>query len=184
MFCINKAELNLMNEMRVLWEQHTVWTRMAIMSIVYELPNEEQVIARLLRNPVDFGNTFSRYYGTFIGNKLRDLLTEHLVLAADLVKAVIAGDNQMAMELERRWYENANEIAILLGAINPFWSVREWREMLFEHLRLVKLEATTTINGEHQENVDVYDELEAQALEMADTMSKGIIMQFPERFCN
>lgn len=184
MYCINRKELDLMNEMRMLWEQHSAWTRMAIISIVYKLPNEKEVVARLLRNPVDFGNTFRRYYGDFIGNTFRDLLTEHLVLAADLVKAVMAGDNEKAMDLEKRWYENANEIAIFLGAINPFWSVEEWRMMYFEHLRLVTLEATTAINGEHQENVDVYDMLEAQALEMADEMSRGIIMQFPNMFCN
>lgn len=182
MRCINKKELDIMNQFRLLWEQHSAWTRMAITSIVFLLPDEPETVGRLLRNPLDFGRTFEKYYGVEIAFKFTTLLTEHLSLAADLIKAIMAGDNARAAEINKRWYENAIEISELLDSINPFWTFEEWREMYFMHLELVANEALTMLNGDYRESVMIYDELELQALVMADTMSHGIIRQFPRKF--
>jgi len=51
---VSKAELDLRNTMRMLWEQHIAWTRMTIISIAEDLPDVDLVINRLLRNPSDF----------------------------------------------------------------------------------------------------------------------------------
>lgn len=99
-------------------------------------------------------------------------------ISAELVKAAKAGDSQKAEAVEKRWYKNANDIAALLGRINPYWSEEIWMDMLHEHLRLVKAEAIYMLNKDYQKSIDAYDQNEIQALEMADTMSKGIINQF------
>ncbi len=183
MQCITQSELEIIKEFRLLWNQHSEWTRMAINAIVLMLPNEELTVNRLLRNPTDFGKAFSAFYGEAVGNRFADLLTEHLVLAADLVKAIMAGNTEEAEAINTRWYANAEEIAVFLGRINPCWSEAEWREMMFTHLGLVADEALTLINKEYQRNIDIYDLIEAQAMEMADTMSEGIIDQFFRRQC-
>ncbi|HHY82105.1 MAG TPA: acetylglutamate kinase [Clostridiales bacterium] len=162
----------------MLWEQHSVWTRAAIVSLVFELPNTDAVLNRLLRNPVDFENVFRLYYGDRIAAQFKDLLTEHLVVAADIVNAAKAGNNQAVEEAERIWYANADAIAALLGRINPYWSQQEWRAMLREHLALVNAEAVSTLTGDYEATVTVYDQIEMQALRMADVMSMGIIRQF------
>lgn len=163
-------------------EQHTVWTRATIVSLVFDLPDASFVTNRLLQNPVDFGNLFSIYYGDRAGTKLSDLLRDHLVIAAELVKAAKAGDNEAAVEIEKRWYTNGDQIAAFLGSINLYWSEEVWRRMIRMHLDLVKTEAVTLITGNYQEEGSIYDQLETQALEMADVMTQGIIRQFPARF--
>lgn len=180
--CITKAEVNIMNEMCMLWEEHSTWTRMTIVSIVFGLPDEDVVTKRLLRNPQDFANALKPYYGDMIASKFGELLTSHLVIAAELVKAAKAGNSKGAADAEKRWYENADEIAALLGSINPYWSQESWRVMLYEHLRLVKAEAIDMLRKDYQSGVDIYDEIEIQALEMADMMAQGIIRQFPNKF--
>ncbi|HKM16615.1 MAG TPA: acetylglutamate kinase [Limnochordia bacterium] len=180
--CINCRQLDLSNELRELWEQHGAWTRMTIMGIVFDLPDLPQTINRLLQNPWDFAEVFSRYYGQAIGNKLGRLLTEHLTVAAELVQAAKAGDNRRVAELDRIWHRNAGEIAELLAKINPFWSRQSWVTMLFEHLRLVRQEAVTMLQGDFQASIDTYDMIETQSLDMADVMWLGIIKQFPDRF--
>ena len=99
-----KAQVDLMNEIRMLWEQHSFWTREAIMSIVLELPNEEVVVQRLLQNPKDFGRALRPLYGDFNAARFSELLTDHLTIAAELVKASKAGDEKTAADAERRWY--------------------------------------------------------------------------------
>lgn len=175
-------QVRLINKFRMLWEQHDVWTRSTIMSIVFDLPDLNLVIERLLRNPIDFGRVFKVFYGFRAASKFSTLLTEHLTLAAALVEAAKAGDDQGAAEIEKKWYQNADEIAAFLGSINPFWSEEEWREMMHEHLKLVKAEAVDILTGNYSAGIAVYDEIERQTLEMADMMSKGIFKQFPCQF--
>lgn len=169
-----KAQVDLRNHLRMLWEQHDVWTWSTIISLVFGLPVADSVVARLLRNPVDFEHALQPYYGERIAAKFRDLLTEHLVIAADLVKAAKAGDNEAAAEAERKWYANADAIAVFLGNINPFWSQEQWRMMMFRHLALVKAEAVNMLTGQYEASIAAYDENELHTLTMADIMAAGI----------
>lgn len=179
---ITKSEVDLRNNIRMLWEQHGAWTRMVIMSIVFGLPDEEVATNRLLRNPVDFANLLKFFYGNKNALKFSDLLKDHLVIAAQLVKAAKAGDNKSAAQAEKKWYENADELATFLSYINPYWSKESWRSMLHEHLRLVKAEAVAMLTKDYAAGIKVYDNIESQALEMADMMAAGIIKQFPFKF--
>ncbi len=179
---ITSSELKFSNKIRELWEQHTVWTRATIVSMVFDLPDVNFVTNRLLQNPEDFGNVFRVYYGDRVGSGLRDLIREHLIIAAQLVKAAKAGDNAAAAEIEKRWYANGDEIATFLGSINPYWSAEDWKRMYRTHLGLVKSEAVNLLTKNYSAETSTYDELERQALEMADMMIHGIVKQFPEKF--
>lgn len=178
----NKSILELSNTFRELWEQHGAWTRMTIMSLVFGLPDVDLVTQRLLQNPVDFGNALKEFYGDEVGSRFSELLKDHLVIAAELVKAAKAGDNKTAADAEKRWYDNADAIAAFLAKINPNWSEEDWRMMLHKHLMLVKAEAVSMLTKNYGEGIKVYDELENQALDMADEMTQGIVNQFPDRF--
>ena len=179
---ISRAALNLSNQMRELWEQHGAWTRMAIMSIVFELRDEQATLRRLLQNPADFADALLPFYGKRNAREFDRLLTDHLVIAADLVRAAKAGNIRRVEQLDRLWHQNAREIAAFLARINPFWSERRWREMLFEHLRQVTQEAITMLQGQYERSVRTYDAIETQSLGMADEMWRGIVRQFPRRF--
>lgn len=183
MLCIGPRELYLIKEYRLLWNQHAEWTRMAINAIIFELPNKAEEVNRLLQNPVDFGNALQVFYGRAKAARFTELLTEHLTLAAQMIEAMMAGDCVEAARIRQRWYENGNEIASFLACINPCWSYMRWKEMFFMHLDYVERLATTLLQQEYQENIDVYNQLELEAMEMADYMSAGIIRQFLSASC-
>ena len=176
-YCISQSALNLNNDIRMLWEQHVTWTRMTVISIVQELPDVKPVTNRLLRNPKDSEIVLKPFYGDKIASEFSDLLTKHLVLAAQLVTAAKAGDTTGAENAEKMWYENADKIAAFLGSINPYWSEEIWRSMLYEHLALTKSEAVEMLNKNYEKSIAIYDAVEKQALMMADVMIKGIIKQ-------
>ncbi|NLX63308.1 MAG: LysM peptidoglycan-binding domain-containing protein [Clostridiaceae bacterium] len=180
--CITQAEFNLSNNLRLLWEQHITWTRLAIVSLVFNLPDVELVTQRLLRNPGDFGDALVPFYGAQVAARFSALLRDHLTIAVDLVNAAKAGDNNAAAETERIWYDNARDIAALLADVNPYWSRQEWEEMLFEHLALVKDEAVFMLTDDSQKEIDLYDDMKRNAMRMADVMTDGIVNQFPDRF--
>lgn len=179
---ISKTQATLNNQLRLLWEQHVVWTRLTIISMVFGLPDVELVTKRLLRNPKDFEALLKPLYGDRAASRFADLFTSHLVIAAELVSAAKAGDTRAAADAEKRWYANADEIAAFLGSINPYWSEQQWRTMLYEHLALTKAEAVNMLTGKYEDGITVFDQIEKQALEMADVMTYGIARQFPNNF--
>lgn len=179
---ISKAEADLKNYLRMLWEQHVVWTRLTILSIVFGLPDVDLVTNRLLRNPKDFESALKPLYGDKVASRFADLFKSHLVIAAQLVKAAKAGDNKAAADAEKSWYANADEIAAFLGSINPFWSEKDWKTMLHEHLALTKTEAVDILTKNYAEGISIFDKIEKQALGMADVMTYGIVKQFPNKF--
>ena len=144
---ISKAELDLSNVMRMLWEQHIAWTRMTLISIIKDLPDVDFVTNRLLRNPIDFERVLEVFYGYEIASQFSDLFKSHLVIAAQLVKAAKAGDNKGSADAEKRWYANADEIALFLSRINPYWSQENWKTMLYEHLRMTKSETVNILTN-------------------------------------
>jgi hypothetical protein len=176
------AMVDLNRQLRALWEQHVFWTRLTVNSIVGRLPDEKETTARLLRNATDFAAALAPLYGQETADQFAKLFTEHLTIAAELVKTLQAGKTKAAEEVTKRWYANADAIADFLGSINPYWSTEEWRKMMHEHLKLLTEEVATRLAGDYAQNVETADRIQAQALGMADVMTDGIIKQFPASF--
>ena len=85
--CISKGEADFMAMNRLLWMEHVNWTRMTIISIVFNLPDLPFVQQRLLRNATDLGNCLRPFYGDSVADRYAALIKEHLVIAAQLVTA-------------------------------------------------------------------------------------------------
>ncbi|VBB08316.1 Hypothetical protein LUCI_3660 [Lucifera butyrica] len=175
--CLSETEVHLRDCFRLLWEQHVYWTRMVILGIVFDLPDLEQTTERLLRNAPDFAKVFCRFYGNEIAFEFERLIRDHLVIAAELVKAAKAGDSRAAVDAEKRWYENAEEIVCFLNQINPNWSVECMREMWFTHLALTKEEAVAMLKEDYSRSIETFNKIEKEILMMADDFSNGIICQ-------
>jgi len=179
---ISKSELELRNYLRMLWEEHIAWTRMAIISTAANLPDLGLVINRLLQNAPDMATALKPFYGSEEANKFGSLIKNHLVIASQLVNAAKVGDTKTAASVEKKWYDNADEIVAFLSSINPYWSKEALTEMLYDHLALTKTEAVARLNKDYPTDIATYDKIEKQALKMADALSEGIIKQFPEKF--
>ncbi|MFK9091047.1 LysM peptidoglycan-binding domain-containing protein [Bacillus salipaludis] len=144
--CVSKEELELRSLMRVLWEEHVAWTRMTIISLNFKLPDIDFVIKRLLQNATDMGNAFKTYYREQIGAEFAALIKDPLEIAAELVKAAVAGNNTAATVVEKRWFANATDIAVFMNRINPTnWPKNAVNEMMNHYLQLTKLEAVCMI---------------------------------------
>ena len=171
------------NDMRQLWEDHIVWTRLAIISLADGLPDQDASVGRLLQNQQDIGDAVKPFYGDAAGGQLTALLHEHITIAADLVLAAKAGDTAAADDASARWYANADEIAAFLSTANPdAWPLGHMKSMMREHLDLTLAEAVARLSADYPADVAAYDEIHGQILSMADMLSLGIIDQFPRHF--
>lgn len=176
---MNQDTMDFYNYFRMLWEQHYHWTALAVIAIIQELPQTEQILARLLRNPMDFAAAFASFYSEEDARRLEELLTAHLTIAAELVRAAVAGDNNAVAEADARWRQNVDDIAAFLAEVNTNWSVDDWEAMLNEHLDILTAFVEAWLAGNIEEAIIQADNMEAQVLEMADMMASGIMEQFP-----
>lgn len=169
--------------MRKLWEDHIVWTRMYLVSFVYNNGDVKNVATRLLKNQEDIGDAIKAYYGESAGNKLAALLKEHITTAVDVVSAAKAGDQTALGQANDKWYANANDIADFLSSANPnYWPRDQARLMMKEHLDLTKQEAVDILGNKYVAGIADYDRVHDQILVMADMLSDGIIKQYPDKF--
>jgi hypothetical protein len=180
---VTAKELALRNDMRVLWEDHVTWTRLAVISLVAGTPDTQATVGRLLRNQTDIGNAVKPFYGKAAGNALTAELRKHILIAADIIAAAKAGDAAKLAAEQARWRANAGDIAALLHKVNPrHWQQGALRAMLLEHLRLTTAEAVARLQGNWAADVAAYDRVHRHALGMADALSAGLVAQFPRRF--
>jgi hypothetical protein len=178
-----RAMLAFQDEMRRLWEDHIVWTRGFIISTAHSLPDAGPTTQRLLRNQVDIGNAFRRFYGDRVADQTTQLLTDHILIAAQLVTAAKAGDSAAVAAASAKWTANADDIARLWSQINPrFFPFPAMQEHMHHHLMLTLDEATLRLQGDFAGDIAKYDEVQTAILEMADMLSTGIIRQFPGKF--
>ncbi len=164
--------------MREIWEQHVFWTRLLIVSITEHLNDEPDTTSRLLRNANDMADLYRIYYGSEVADVIAKLINDHLVIAANLVHAIITGNSNEVNNLNASWYKNADEIASALSSINPSYNQEKLRQMLYTHLDLTKEEVTNRINNNRKKEIEVFDEVEKEALMMADYLTEGIYRQF------
>jgi hypothetical protein len=173
---------------RKLWEDHITWTRCVIVSaatLPTDLPDRGATTQRLLDNQVDLGNVIRTFYGNRAGDDVTALLTQHIVLAARIIDAAKAGDTATQQDALDAWYDNADQIAIYLHRLNPQnWSVQALKSALAQHLDLTLQEAVHRLGGSYAADIADYDSVHNQIFGLADTISAGIIAQFPERFAN
>ena len=173
----------LRSDMRVLWEDHITWTRLAIISLTTGSPDTQATVGRLLRNQTDIGNAVKPFYGKAAGNALTAKLREHILIAADVVAAAKAGDKAKLTDAQARWQRNANEIAALLNSVNPrYWKLGAMKAEMSEHLALTTQEAVARLQGRWTADVAAYDRIHHHILHLSDAIADGIVKQFPNRF--
>ena len=88
----------------------------------------------MLKNQEDIGNAVAEYYGKEAGDKLTNMLNEHILIAVDLIEAAKSHDDSKFQEADRKWDRNAEEIAECLSMANPNWPKATLVDMMKMHL--------------------------------------------------
>jgi hypothetical protein len=131
----------------------------------------------------DIGNAIKPYYGKRAGNRLASLLQEHITGAVVLLKAAKASDAAGFADAKAAWYVNGDQIARFLSEANPSnWRFAKMRSLMRVHLDDTLVEAASRLKGDFRSDIRAYDKIHRHILMMADTLSQGIVKQFPARF--
>ena len=86
-------------------------------------------------------------------------------------------------DAQARWAKNGDDIATLLNSVNPrHWKLGSMKAELRLHLKLTTEEVVARLTGNWTADVAAYDKIHLHALHVADTLSAGLVKQFPKRF--
>jgi hypothetical protein len=179
---MNDKEHSLAVGMRKLWSDHVFYTREYIIAAGLDAPNADAAAERLLKNQEHIGGAVAQYYGRDAGNKVTDLLKQHIMIAVELVAAAKKNDQKRFQEEDRKWTENADQIATFLSGANPNWPKRDVLDLLKQHLDLTKKEAVAILGKKWKDATAVYDDIFTEILTLSDALYKGIVKQFPDKF--
>lgn len=181
---VSDPAASLRTNLRKLWADHVIWTRQYIVSFASDLPDAGAAAGRLLKNQEHIGNAIVPFYGQQAGTALTDLLKQHIMIAVDLLNAAKGGDNARFQQEDAKWTSNASEIAALLSSANPNWPKQDVMDLLALHLKLTKDEAVARLTAKWDDDVSSFDDIFIEINTVADTLSNGIIKQFPDKFPN
>lgn len=178
---ITPTEESLWLQLRTLWQEQVFWKRIATLAIIQGSDEQGPALNRLMRNPAEMAETLGPYLGSENASRYEDLIKEHLQITADLTTAY--KENQTNLEMTTtRWYENADEIAAFENTTIPKLALDDRKAMWHEYLDLSRNETTELLNRNYNDSIDTFDMIEEHASIMADSLTNGIIQQFPERF--
>lgn len=181
--CISQSEVKFENTFRRLWIDHVLWTSNYITSATTAgSEDQKQVLTRLLKNQEDIGNAIKPIYGEKAGNKLTELLKEHIVIAGKIVDAAKRGNSDSVNQLNKEWYRNADEIAAFLSNANPYLKNEDIKNMMYMHLKLVANDLSASLAKDWDARIVSIDDGLTHIILMADTISAGVVRQFPDKF--
>jgi len=174
------TQLTLRDDMRKLWTEHALWTRVFLIDSIAGLPGADAAYERLLRNQVDIGDAIRPFYGDDAGDQLTLLLRAHVAGTAAMVAAVKTGDRRTLGFVNTAWYANAHQIAVFLADTSRELTLAELDPMMRAHVYQTEAQAMARIQGDWTMDVETYDTVVSQTLEVADAMSGAIALQFGE----
>lgn len=172
----------LKQDMRKLWTDHVVWTREYIVAAVGDQPDAPAAASRLMKNQEDIGAAVAAFYGKAAGDTLTGLLKEHISIAVDLIKAAQAGDKGAQQQADGKWHRNGEDIAGFLSKANPNWPRATLVDMMNMHLSTTTTEVVARLSKDWDGDVKAFDAVYQHILTMSDTLSDGIVKQFPTKF--
>ena len=117
-----------------------------------------------------------------VANRIENLLTEHLSIGKDLIVALKNNSQRLANELNDKWYKNANEMANFFSSINPYYSREKLCDMLYDHLELTSDEVDARLKKDYKADINAFDKVQQEVLNMSQYFVDGIVRQFPNLF--
>ena len=172
---MTSGQLNLIFRSREIWRDLGTWISTYIISIYAGFGSQEAVLQKLNRIPIEFGNILRLIFGEQDAEKYTSFLSDFIRLLVSFVTAQINGDSTTVNEVTMKLYQNADQIAVFLSQINPYWQESEWKNLLYQFIGITIEESTTLLNKEYINNIDAYDKMLAQTSILGDYYSQGLL---------
>lgn len=175
----SSAQNRVINTFRDLWRQFFHWHVTYIVNLACDFGSSPYVTRRIEQLARNIASAFGEFYGYQNAKILELMLINNFNIAARLFDQIKRGRAE-AVESERaEWYMFTDEVAQFLASLNPYWTVDEWREILYD--RVAEIEEFMSVcpyTSIEEAGPEVEARIEELTRRFSDYMSEGIIKQF------
>lgn len=172
-------------EMRRLFEDNAIWTRGVIVSQVAGTPDADQAMVRLQVNREDLVGFFTANAGDAMANTIAGMLDMGITSTTQIVNGVKQNDGAALDAATTNWHANADDVATFLNGVSPSnWPLDDTKSLLRTSVDLTVAETVSRVQNDWLGDIAGYDEMLQQALNVADSLSLGIIRQNPGKFAS
>lgn len=180
----NSVKYQALNKaMRELWSAHMYWTLLTVDAFYNDPKGVDAKLHRLLQNQKDIGAAIVPFYGQAAGDKLAELLKEHIQGAVPVLQAAKSDDKAALDKAVKDWYANAKEIGDFLASANPKnWMAKDTESALEMHITHTIAYSVSILKSDYTQSFGGFEEALHHMLHLADILSDGIAKQFPEKF--
>lgn len=180
----NSVKYQALNKaMRKLWSAHMYWTLLTVDAFYNDPKGVDAKLHRLLQNQKDIGAAIVPFYGQAAGDKLAELLKEHIQGAVPVLQAAKSDDKAALDKAVKNWYANAKEIGDFLASANPKnWMAKDTESALEMHITHTIAYSVSILKSDYTQSFGGFEEALHHMLHLADILSDGIAKQFPEKF--
>ncbi len=169
-------QMNTYISSQKLWLQLTYGIRSLMLSVLRD-PERTQASANRLYNIV--AHNFNDYFRFFYGPETAQRVTNYLIIFITnmwgIFNAVSANNTEAVNANAIELYKNADEASQYFASINPHWSAQQWRNYLYQHIRITIQEAVTLAGKDFDKEFDVLSQLEDLSTQIGDYMAAGVI---------
>jgi hypothetical protein len=179
--CFTRDQINAIFGIRMFWFDMTVWIRAYMMSVYFGVGTPDEFHTRLNQTVVDYTNELKMIFGESNINKNLQLINRYNELFAALVNAQATGNTSEISRITEQLYQVANERAVFLASINPYWDENELRNRLYQQTKGIINESTTFLTGDYARNLDIFSTLLALAESTGDYYFQGLMSYINSR---
>lgn len=173
-----RDQLALISDLRQLWSQLAIWSRSLIVSIAAGLGDIQMITDRLMFLPESFSKVLGKYFEPQDADRFGELLQEHISTMTALFTAEKNKDDALVNRETKNLYANAVRMAEFLAGANSYWDEEQWKGLLSDYIEMLIADLVARMAGEYAKEIDIFDDLQTQAIKIADYMSRGMMQKF------
>lgn len=166
--------------MRRHMEDHIIWLRSYMVSLLADLPDLDKIRERFLKNQESMTNCLREFFGDTLVDNLITIRKEHASVILDLLKAIKDGDTVKSSSSEEDLIATVENISTMLSIANPYYSKEDLTDMYNTSLILAKYEFIARMSGDYNADIMYFDMSMHQADMLADYITIGIVERFFE----
>ena len=172
---------NIKQNLRVLFTTHSVYTKFFIESVINDIEDIGVITTNLLSNQKDIGNYLKQFIGNENGNRLIDLLTQHILSICAII-ICIKNSNDINSSLEKT-NESNKSISLF------FSSLKLQKKLIYnnvlkiftQHTKYIVEMAKLHFDGKYVEQYKTYDNYYNHMMIMvSDVLSNTFILNAPQ----
>lgn len=168
-------QVNILTAAQKIWFKIAILVREYIKAAIYDTPNLKSLTNDLYNLPSEAYELFSIFYGSKDARNVENLLFDFIRKTMEVVEAMNFGDKVLTDTRVIKLYRSADKLASFLASINPYWDINQLKYLLYEYIKFKIKEIYIVIEGNDEEELKIFKEVENINFLFANYIGRGLI---------